>query len=197
MTPRPRTIWNSVVVLVLALLVGAWVTELVPTREEATETPFRRETTIGQPTRFRIGTVTVTQISLAPTVTVPPITDEYRTTGTWLVVDFEFIASTEVAFLSVPFLEDTQGRTHGGRQATPANCGSAQPGFILGCRLALEVNPEVLPGSRLIIPISEFLVTNPDDVVVVDLGIDDDRLAALMKEARPTELPPAAVKGKA
>lgn len=197
MTARPRRIWSSLLVLVLALLVGSWLTTLVPTRQEAVETPFRQETTIGQPARFRPGTVTVTRISLAPTVKEPGLRSEYRTTGMWLVIDLEFVAAAEPTDISLLFLEDARDRAHGNSQAASNLCGPAQPGFILACRMALEVNPEVLPGSKLIIPISTFLLNNPDDMVVVDLGIDEARLATLMAEARPAELPPAFVKGKA
>lgn len=197
MTSRPRTIWISAVVLALALLVGSWLTTLVPTRQEAVETPFRHETTIGHPARFRPGTVTVTRISLAPTVTGPYGKEENRTTGIWLVVDLEFVAASEPSDISLLFLEDSQDRTHGHSQSVSTPCSPAQPGFVLACRMALEVNPKVLPGSKLIIPISTFLLNNPDDMVVVDLGIDEARLATLMAEARPAELPPAFVKGKA
>ncbi|MDO5084381.1 MAG: hypothetical protein Q4D89_13420 [Arachnia propionica] len=186
--PAPLRVTLSLLLVIGALLALTRLTERTPTVDQISSEPFRIATTLGRPTTFRIGTVTVTGISAATELqqTTPPL----RTPGIWLVVTLEFIPSTEAVTLPDLHLEGSDGTTYGGRQAgNMVGCGPAQPGFVLSCSLAMELPPDALAGATLLIPANRIGVRNPDDVVAVDLDLDAARAQELLATAGPVTLP--------
>ena len=187
-------IWG-ILVLLVALLLGAKLTERTPAIEEITSEPFLIPARIGEPVTFRVGTVKVTEISAA--TELQHLTPPLRTTGIWLIIGLDFTPSTEATTLPALSLEDTEGIRYGGLQAGGTLCGPAQPGFVLNCHVAMELPPDILPGAKLLIPAGHNGLDNPDDIVVVDLGLDAARAQELIASAGPVKLPERIVKGRA
>ena len=71
-------IWG-ILVLLVALLLGAKLTERTPAIEEITSEPFLIPARIGEPVTFRVGTVKVTEISAATELQY--LTPPLHTTG--------------------------------------------------------------------------------------------------------------------
>lgn len=200
MTRRSRPRWHSwltVVLAVAAVLFGSWLHQLTPTLDDIRSAPFRIDSRIGQPTRFRLGTVTVNEFTLATMIATSPGT--LRTTGIWLIAELELTPSTQVAGVTALYVETRDGTILGGAQAANARCGPAQPGFILTCHLPVEVPPEVLPGAKLLIPANQLppdTLKSSDDIVVVDLELDEAQLSELVATAGIVELPGMSMRGE-
>lgn len=180
-------------VIIFAVVVGSFVSKLMPGLNDLGSQPFVRHAAVGQTGEMRTGSVTVHDVRVGDALEGPG--GKASTTGLWLVVDLDYTAKIEQQHLAKPTLRDAQGREFGGAQALNTICGPAQPGITLHCSVAIEIAKDALPGSTLVLPASLLARTNPDDVLEVDLGIDDDRAAQLTSGLGPVKVERASLEG--
>lgn len=166
----PRSAVLTVLVLVTALVVGAWVTSLVPIADDLGERPFVHEAAVGDEVLLRTGTVTVTGVRAANELAHAG--QVAATEGVWLLADVTFDPRGETRYLPQPWLVTPDGTRYGDRQALTLPCGPAQPGLPVVCTLALELPSEALEGAHLWIPADHHGLDHPDDILDVDLALD-------------------------
>lgn len=183
----------TVLVIIGALLVGSWITSMLPSLDRVGRGPFERHAKVGDETEFRLGTVRVDRVQTASTV--EQFGKVAGTPGVWMVVDLHFTAAGEQRHLPRLALRDTQGRVFGGEQVLARPCGPAQPGITVTCALPLELPEDALPGAELLIAADPWTHDAPDDVIVVDLGIDDARAKELTTDPPALQLPEMRVGG--
>ena len=184
----------TALLVVAALFVGSAITERIPTADAVFEGRFSHHAAVGEAVTLRTGTITVTDVRTAATVSYNG--NVARTTGLWVVIDLEWTAAREPRPLPLAalLLETPDGRRFGGLPALFVTCTYGQPGLVHSCQLPLEVTPDALAGSRLLVPAGTN-VDAPDDVAVIDLGVDAARAEAMAAAAGTIAVPQTAVRG--
>ena len=192
---RQQTGKLSILILTLLMLLGSWVATKLPTRDSAIDLPFLLPGKVEQEIEMRIGSVKVNQVRTTSKIQFEK--DISTTPGIWLVVDIEFIPKIKSHYLPQPSLKDSKGRTFGGKQAILVPCTSSQPGLITACTMVLELPKDALEGSSLYITSdSKNTIETPDDLAVIDLGIDESRAARMTMETERITIEAARLKGK-
>lgn len=165
--------------VVVAIIAGKELVSHLPDDTTAAR-PFEVSGVVQEEVALRTGTVRVSDVQLATTVTTP--TDGYRTPGTWVVATVTLVPESEretLTFAAIRAADET--RTWWGRSRASGSCPTVPPGVAVTCDLAFEVPGEDLPGATLL------LATEPDQrydtVAVIDLGITAGQVAAVADDA--------------
>ncbi len=169
-------------VLVLAgLSIGSFIDRRVPSSDDVLSEPFVHPVAMGETAHLRTGELTAVRVETARTVS-----DGFATrhsTGTWVVVTLDVIASGEQRTFSEMEMRSTSGRTYSGGDVA-ASCAAAQPDVPLECSVAFEVADEDVPGLVLAVPAESQPGSPADDLALIDLGIaSDDPLATTPQPA--------------
>ena len=185
----------TALLVVAALFVGTAITERIPTAEDVFEARFSHNAAVGDPVRLRTGTVRATDVRAGATVTYNR--EVAQTSGVWVVIDLEWTAAGEPRPLPLGslVLEAADGRRFGGLPALLVTCSPGQPGLVHTCHVPFEVTPDALAGSRLLAPAGTS-VDSPDDVAVIDLGIDAARAETMAAAKDALEIPETVVRGR-
>ncbi len=178
-----------VITILIALAVGTWINSLLPGRIDTLYRPFENRGTLGQAVPIRTGTVTVLSVRAAPKVSVLGTGVTASSTGLFLIATVSYEAKGD-SFSVTPFqLRAADGRVFGGAQATSLlnACGASQPGIPVVCEIPLEVAPDALPGSSLVV--FNYSSGGADDRAVIDLGITSDAVKTWTAAAPATLAP--------
>lgn len=167
----PRKLIVGVVVLT-GLAVGSAIDSRMPSTSDVLERPFLLHTALGEKATIRTAEVRVAEVSSARSVLSGG--REFASAGTWVLLDLEILAFHEPVLISGMELHSASGHVYGGSGDVPFGCGTAQPGVLQNCRVAMEVAPADLVGLELRVPASGEPGSPGDDLMVVDLGITPD-----------------------
>lgn len=183
----------TVLLVIAALFVGTLVADRVPDAQAVLDARYERHGAVGDPVPMRTGTVTVTGVRSAKQVS--SFADTATTRGVWVVLDLTWRPSTEPFILSgdAARIEAPDGRLFGGSSALITSCTPTQPGVTFACSFAFEMDPTALAGSRALFPAVKEL-EDPDDIAVIDLGIDPDEAARLAAATGSIRVPVTTVK---
>ncbi|MGY4642717.1 hypothetical protein [Cellulomonas sp. URHB0016] len=177
--PTAQTLGAGAAVLA-ALAVGHVVVTAFPV-DERVEASFQRPAVVGEPVDLRYARLTAGEPA-GSTVLDPDDGSLLSTPGVWLTVPLTIEATGQPRLLGFAELRGGDGRTYavslGGRSWFLP--GTAQPGVPRYATLRVELPPEALAGSHLLIGL-DGKDQRRDDVADIDLGLtraDADAWAA-------------------
>ncbi len=188
--------------LLAVLAAGSWVAGHIPSPTAVADRPFYRRGVVGETVEFRIGKVTVNNISVAKTLKTN--SEVVISDGVLLLIDFQFAPSEYRQPIPSWYLEDAGGRLYGGIMPATRSCGSGQPGTIVHCQTYLELPPSALVGAHLAMQPSRQVghkftarqqnaFSGPDDIVLIDLQLSKGRADELVAAAGDAQLSPPTV----
>lgn len=174
------------ILILAALSLGRVLTDNLPGKDWA-ERAFTTDVAVGDTAILRTGTVSVTKVHGGTTVTENG--SGLRTPGVWLVIDYTWTPSNGSEGLGSVAVRASGGQRWvalSGRNVQ--SCGASVPGLPVACHAAIEVPPDLAPGSKLELSPS-FLNTSYDSMAIIDLGIDTRMVDGWLKITEPIDIP--------
>jgi len=180
--------------IIAALAVGRFVDETLPTSTEPLKA-FERHGVIGQTVPTRWAEVEVVRVDGAPEVATFEGGPPGITPGLWLIVEVDAVPTRDQTSVAWAELRDGAGRVFTRGRGT-RSCAATNPGLRTGCVISFEVDPDTLPGSRVVLG-TNMMDQRADDLAVIDLGIEPADVAAWSSRTEPLVLPSARAGGQA
>lgn len=184
-TGRSRGV--SALALLLALValgLGSWINEVVPSVRDRVQDPFLRPGAVGERIELRDAWVEVTAVDGAPELRTIIDTTASSGHGTWALLDVRYEGRARPVAVSDVSIVAADGRTYAqaGSQA-PGGCSLAQPHQLWQCQVAIEMPADALDGAVARIPLNGSV--RGDAVAEVDLGITGTIAARWQDAAQP------------
>lgn len=172
--------------IIAALAVGRVVDESLPTSSEPLKA-FERHGVIEETVSTRWADVEVVRVDAAAQVSTSAAGAPEITPGLWLVVELDTTPWQDATSISWFELRDGAERTFT-RGRGRLDCAPTNPGIRTGCVVTVEVAPDTLPGSRIVLA-SNLMDQRADDLAVIDLGITADDVEQWTARSGPLLLP--------
>lgn len=163
---------SAAAIAIAAFSAGSSINSLLPDRESVLNETFPVHGAVGEAVSIRTGTVSVTDVGTARSVT--RFGNTAQTSALFLTFTVTYVPNgleTAVAPIEV---EGGNGQVFGGIQAYGGilSCGGSQAGLAISCPLAVEIAPDALPGAH--VKIHNYSSGSGDDVAVIDLRINEE-----------------------
>ncbi len=162
--------------LVLAALAVGQAIGTVDRYEGTFEQPHEVTGRLGDPVPMRLGSLTVTDVALAPAAE-GAFAGYVSHDGLFLLATFEFTSSSEDVGIYWAELRDSAGRIYDPNTRGDVTCRASPPGISVRCQVLVEAPLDALPGARLALS-SNGLDQRYDSMAVVDLAITREQVAA-------------------
>lgn len=153
--------------VIAALAVGRVVGDQLPDPFAPLSEPREHPVEVGGTAYLREVEVAVTEVRLGPVL--EDGMSGVATPGLWLVADLELTGTDADSRLATWEVLAADGTSWAQTRGLTGTCGLVPPGITQRCSVAVEVQPEALPGASLRLGSAPDL--RYDDVAVVDLGL--------------------------
>lgn len=184
---------TSAVAVIATLAAGRALAQALPTTEAGTR-PFVTTAQIGEQVQLRDGSVVVTGVRGAPTLSQWQQT--YATPGLYVMVDITFTPADEVTTVQWAQFRATNGTLWGGSPSNrhPDTCYGAIPGLSLTCSVAVDVPVDHLAGLHVVLG-PDVGGEDFDAVADVDLAITPELVRQWQDATDPVSAQPKTLGG--
>ncbi len=190
---RAWRLTTSAVAVIATLAAGRLLAQTLPTSQAGTR-PFVTTAQIGERVPLRDGSVVVTGVRGAPTLSQWQQT--YTTPGLYVMVDITFTPADEITTLQWAQFRATNGTLWGGSPSNrhPDTCSGAIPGLPLTCSVAVDVPVDRLAGLHVVLG-PDASGEDFDAVADVDLAITADLIRQWQSATDPVAPQPKTLDG--
>lgn len=178
---------SAAAIAIAAFAAGSSINSLLPDREAVLNEMFPVHGVADQTVEIRTGSVKVSDIGAARTVT--RFGSTAHTPAVFLTFTVTYVPNGLEASVAPIEVEGGNGHVFGGIQPYGGvlKCGASQAGLAVSCPLAIEISEDALPGAS--VKVYNYSSASGDDVAVIDLGLSNDDVAALIASADSFEIP--------
>ncbi len=159
--------------VVAALALGQALNDHLPDGKDGAR-PFEQHVAMGETAHLRTGDLTPRSVSGAQAI-LRNVSDSIRAQGIGVVVEFDFVSRAEAKPMTYALFRGGDGTDADFGpfgQRSKVTCPAEPPGIVVHCTVVLEIDPDSLVGSTLMIA-PDSLDERYDEAATIDLGVSE------------------------